>query len=63
MADEAEVSKLIGHVYTAPPVSAAVVSKLIMYVWAIPGTEGGGGGSTPDHRAFTYGQRTKQPGG
>lgn len=61
MADEAEVSKLIGHVYTAPPASAAVVSKVVMYVWATPGTEGGGSPPALDHRSYTYAQR--RPGG
>lgn len=45
MADQVEVPKIVQHIYTAPPADHAVVSKLVMYVWALPGDSGGGSGA------------------
>jgi hypothetical protein len=37
MADQVEVSKLFGSVVTGPPANHISVSKLVMFVVAVPG--------------------------
>lgn len=40
MANQIEASKLIEHIYTVSPAANISVSKLIMYVFAVPGESG-----------------------
>lgn len=40
MADQIEVPKLVEYVLVGPKDDEATVTKLVMYVWAVPG-EGG----------------------
>lgn len=57
MADQIEVSKLNELVYTAPPVDNIAVSKLIMYVWAVPGDSEG---DTSNRQGHVYGRETRR---
>lgn len=50
MASQVEVSKLNAYINIAPPVDNAAVSKLVMYVWAVPGE----GDDTSNRQAHVY---------
>lgn len=56
----ANVTKVVAYGLTGKATGVRI-SKFVGYVLLVPGSESGV--TAPDHRAFTYGQRTKQPGG
>lgn len=59
MTTQVEVTKLTMLANIGPPVGAAVVSKLVMYVRLVPGTEVGA--TPPAYKAYTYGQILNKP--